>query len=60
VEKVVRKFESHEEADQADLEFERSLTPNERMKLYMELLRKFNGSYKGLERVYRSVELKRS
>ena len=60
MEKVVRIFKSHEEADEADRQFYASLTPQQRMDMMVELL-DFRGYEKigapeRLERVYRVVK----
>jgi hypothetical protein len=58
MEKVVRIFKSFEEADAADAEFYRSLTPEQRMEIFWELLRQLHGDAPPrLERVYRIVKL---
>ncbi len=61
--KVVRVFASHEEADQADDEYFRNLTPQQRLDIFLEILwrgRKHDEAAERLERVYRIVELPRS
>lgn len=63
MEKVVRIFRSHQEADEADREYFRSLTPQQRLDVFLELLwRGRNGdeAAERLERVYRIVELSQS
>ena len=63
MEKVVRIFRSHQEADEADREYFRSLTPQQRLEIFLDLLwRGRNGdeAAERLERVYRIVELSRS
>ena len=63
MEKVVRIFHSHQEADEADLEYFRNLTPQQRLDIFLEVLwRGRNGdeAAERLERVYRVVELSRS
>ena len=58
MEKVVRKFRTCDEADQADREYYRSLTPDERMEILLDLVeREHDGASKRLERVYRVVKL---
>ena len=55
---TVRKFASHEEADKADREYYRSLTPERRVEILLELVETYsNASAKGFERVYRFVKL---
>ena len=60
MEKVVRIFHSQEEADEADREFYRSLTPQQRMDIFVELQENTwpwgNGAEQGLARVYRVVK----
>ena len=58
MEKVVRKFRTFEDAERADREYYASLTPDERMAILLELVQREHGdASKGLERVYRVVEL---
>jgi hypothetical protein len=60
VERVIRKFSSFEEADKADREYYRSLTPQERLNQFLEVLeigKSFHGAPKRLARVYRIVKL---
>ena len=58
MEKVVRTFDSHSEAEKADREYYRSLTPEERLNILLELVEQGNrDAPKGFERVYRIVEL---
>ena len=63
VERVVRKFDSHQEADAADRAYYRSLTPQQRLEILFELVRRYreeHGCSERLERVYRIVELSQS
>ena len=63
MEKAVRIFGSHQEADEADEQYFRSLTPQQRLDVLLELLwrgRKRDDAVERLERVYRIVELSRS
>ena len=63
MEKVVRIFRSHQEADEADREYFRSLTPQQRLDIFLEVLwrgRNSDEAGERLERVYRIVELSRS
>ena len=61
MERVVRKFSSFEEADKADREYYRSLTPQQRLEMTFELssrLRESTGEdTQRLARVYRIVKL---
>ena len=60
MEKVVRIFRSHEEADEADREYFQALTPQQRLDIFLELLwrgRSDDEAGERLERVYRIVEL---
>ena len=62
MEKVVRVFSSHEEADRADDEYYRSLTPQQRLDIFLEILwrgRTHDEAGERLERVYRIVKLPR-
>jgi len=60
VERVVQVFSSFEEAEEADREFYRSLTPAQRIAMLLELLELFrpdqDGAAPRLERVYRIAE----
>lgn len=59
MEKVVRTFNSHSEAEKAEREYYRSLTPEERLNILLELVEQGNrDAPKGFERVYRIVDLK--
>jgi hypothetical protein len=61
-EKVVRIFHSHAEADEADALSDAQLSPDERIRITLELrnLRHSDAAQQGLERVCRVVELERS
>jgi hypothetical protein len=55
--KIYRKFRSFAEAEAADREFWRSLTPEERMEIFSELQRRYQGDPPPrLERVYRVIK----
>ena len=57
MEKIVRKFASFEEAERADLEFYRSLTPQQSLDILLELVAQANGGVDvPIERV---VQIKR-
>ena len=56
--KQIQVFRTFEEAEAADRDFYRSLTPEQRLDILLELIAR-NGSSKGLERVYRIVEFER-
>jgi hypothetical protein len=62
VEKVIRVFKSFEEADEADALFDASLTPEERLRILIELRdrRHPDAAEQGLARVCRVVKLERS
>jgi hypothetical protein len=62
MEKVVRVFQSFEEADEADARADASLSPQERLKILMELRdRRYpDASQQRLARVCRIVELESS
>ena len=63
VEKVVQAFRSFEEADAADAAYYRSLTPQERLDILLELVRRSGSIDEAecrLERVCRIVELAQS
>jgi hypothetical protein len=62
VERVIRVFNSHAEADAADRAYYRSLTPQQRLDILLEMLawgRTGDATGERLERVYRIVELER-
>lgn len=53
-----RKFDSFEAADKADRDYYRSLTPEQRVEILLELVESYtNASAKRLERVYRIGKL---
>ncbi len=63
VEKVVTIHHSHREAEQADNEYYRRLTPEQRLDILLALINpepEEHGPQSRLERVYRIVELSRS
>lgn len=62
MEKVVRKFATFEEADDADRQFYASLTPEERTRIFLELLElrtlfPKDGAAERLERTARVLQL---
>ncbi|HZM03151.1 MAG TPA: hypothetical protein VFC44_09015 [Candidatus Saccharimonadales bacterium] len=59
MEKVIRTFKSFEEADKADAEFYRALTPEQRLDILGELIaRVYPDAHKqGIERVCRIIKL---
>ena len=63
MERVIRRFDTHAEADAADRAYYRRLTPQQRLKILFDLVqlyREEHGCSERLERVYRIVELSRS
>ena len=63
MDKVVRVFDSHQAADDADDEYFRGLTPQQRLDIFLEVLwrgRNHDEAAERLERVYRIVKLSRS
>jgi hypothetical protein len=64
VNKAVRVFESHADADRADREFYASLSPAERLDILLDLVATYQESVgeaaKGFERVHRIIELSQS
>jgi hypothetical protein len=64
MERVFRVFDSFVDADRADDTYYASLTPQERVELLLQIISQHRESSgdaaKGLERVYRIVELSRS
>lgn len=63
MERIVRQFESHAEADAADRTYYLSLTPRQRLEILFDLVqlyREKHGCSERLERVYRIVELSQS
>ncbi|HEV2349647.1 MAG TPA: hypothetical protein VG028_07375 [Terriglobia bacterium] len=60
----VAKFRTHEEAEKADREYYRRLTPEERLKILFELRdrehKERNVPSEGMARVYRIIKLERS
>lgn len=63
MERVVAKFRTHQEADEATLAYYRSLTPEQRLEILFQLRAIQNkdddASTQGLARVYRITQLKR-
>jgi hypothetical protein len=61
MERTVAKFSSHKAAEEADLEFYRSLTPQQRLDILLELIensrREGDAAAERFERVYRIVKL---
>jgi hypothetical protein len=64
MEKVLKVFNSFEEADRADDEYYASLTPQQRVDILLEMIAAYRESLgetgQRLERVYRVVELSKS
>ena len=60
MERTATWFNSLEEADAADREYRRSLTPQRRMEILQELILNYYGPSEGLARVFEFVELERS
>ena len=63
MEPVIRRFDSHAEAESADRNFYRGLTPEQRLEILFDLVARYreeHGCSDRLERVYRIVELSRS
>jgi hypothetical protein len=64
MDKTIRAFGTHAEADRADRSYYASLTPAERLDILLELVANHQESLgepaKGFERVYRVIELSRS
>ena len=60
MEKVIQVFNSHEEAEKADIEYYKSLTGEERLQILFALVKQYaqwnSRAAKGFERVYRVVE----
>ena len=52
-----RTFDSFEEADQASFEYYRSLSPNERIEVGLQMMQGLREAYPRLERIYRTAEL---
>ena len=62
MEKTLRVFRSHQESEKADKEYYRSLTPQQRLDILLEIIAQGQGdeTAKGFERVYRVVKLHES
>jgi hypothetical protein len=64
MDKAVRVFGSHVDADRADRAYYASLTPAERLDILLDLVARYQESLgeasKGFERVHRVIELSRS
>jgi hypothetical protein len=63
MEKVVRVFNSFEEAEAADREYYRNLTPEQRLRVLFSIVATDeadkDGTQKGFQRVYRIIEHRR-
>ena len=63
MERVVAKFRTHQEAEEATLAYYRSLSPEERLEMLFQLRaahhKDDDASSQGLARVYRIAQLKR-
>lgn len=60
MERVIRVFDSFEDADQADREYYASLTPQQRLEILFDLISRYSddaSNQQGFARVYRIVEL---
>jgi len=61
MERIVAKFSSHQEAERATLEYYRSLTPEQRLDILLELIeasrKEGDAASERFERVYRIVKL---
>jgi len=57
VERVFQTFDSHQDADKATLEYYRSLTPQERIDIALDLMQSVYEAHPRFERIYRSYEL---
>jgi len=59
--KTIRIFKSHAEAEAADIEYYRSLTPQERLEILCELVADYDAGFdeskRRLQRVYRITSL---
>ena len=53
----IQAFDTFEEADAANAEYYRNLTPDQRLQIALEMMSPFYASYPRLERVYRTAEL---
>ena len=62
MEKVIRKFDSFEEAEAAELEERARMTPEQRAEIFFQLRERFHSDAftKGFARVYRVLELEQS
>ena len=57
MEKVIRTFSTHEEADRASREDDAKLTPAQRLANFLEMMAPIYESTEGLQRVYRTRNL---
>lgn len=64
MEKVLKVFNSFEDADQADVDYYASITPQERVDILLDMIAAYRESLgetgERLERVYRVIELSES
>jgi hypothetical protein len=58
MERVIRKFDSFEAAEAAEIEEDRAMTPEQRIEIVLELQARVDpdGAKQGFQRVYRVVE----
>lgn len=55
--KFFQAFDSHEEADKANREYYRSLTTQERLHIFLELMAPYYETFPRFERICRAVDL---
>lgn len=61
MEKIIRKFDSFEQAEAADVEEDLAMTPEERIAIVLELRSRMypDANQQGLARIYRLTQLER-
>jgi len=55
--KSFQAFDSHEEADKANVDYYNSLTTQERLNIFLEMMAPYYETFPRLERIYRAVDL---
>lgn len=61
MEKIVRKFKTFEDAERHEWEFYRSLAPQQRLDMLLQIIKDHDGEVEeGFKRVYRITKLPRS
>lgn len=57
IQPIITTFDTHQEADEANLKYYSSLSPEERLEIALELMQPIYEAYPRFERVYRTAQL---